>query len=123
GPWTINAERAISGSATINSWGEEMHIDKFLARLTLPLLMGTTSAAALAQDAGIADQPPAAGPEKTAGSIESQGEIVVTARRVRRQNIRHNSRRRLAECGPRLGVDVKRRACGVASADARWSVA
>ena len=42
---------------------------------------------------------------------------------VRRQNIRHNSRRRLAECGPRLGVDVKRRACGVASADARWSVA
>jgi transposase-like protein len=44
-------------------------------------------------------------------------------RLVRRQNIRHNSRRRLAECGPRLGVDVKRRACGVASADARWSVA
>ncbi|SIR29567.1 dihydroxy-acid dehydratase, partial [Bosea sp. TND4EK4] len=31
---------------------------------------------------------------------------------VRRQNIRHNSRRRLAECGPRLGVDVRRRACG-----------
>ncbi|WP_439540734.1 Ohr family peroxiredoxin, partial [Sphingomonas sp.] len=25
---------------------------------------------------------------------------------VRRQNIRHNSRRRLAECGPRQGVDV-----------------
>ena len=42
---------------------------------------------------------------------------------VRRQNIRHNSRRRLAECGPRLGVDVRRRACGVASADARWFVA
>ncbi|MEA3264235.1 MAG: hypothetical protein U9R07_12215, partial [Pseudomonadota bacterium] len=42
---------------------------------------------------------------------------------VRRQNIRHNSRRKLAECGPRLGVDVRRRACGVASADTRWSVA
>ena len=42
---------------------------------------------------------------------------------VRRQNIRHNSRRRLAECGPRLGVDVRRRACGAASADARWSFA
>ena len=41
---------------------------------------------------------------------------------VRRQNIRHNSRRKLAECGPRLGVDVKRRACGAASADVRWSV-
>ncbi|PZU49423.1 MAG: hypothetical protein DI568_06135, partial [Sphingomonas sp.] len=32
---------------------------------------------------------------------------------VRRQNIWHNSRRKLAECGPRLGVDVRRRACGV----------
>ncbi|RSX61090.1 hypothetical protein DAH92_22090, partial [Sphingomonas koreensis] len=43
--------------------------------------------------------------------------------RVRRQNIRHNSRRRLAECGPRQGVDVRRRTCGAASADVRWSVA
>ena len=42
---------------------------------------------------------------------------------VRRQNIWHNSRRRLAECGPRQGVDVRRRACGAASADVRWSVA
>ena len=42
---------------------------------------------------------------------------------VRRQNIRHNSRRKLAECGPRLGLGFMRRACGVASADARWSVA
>ncbi len=42
---------------------------------------------------------------------------------VRRQNIRHNSRRRLAECGPRQGVDVRRRTCGAASADVRWSVA
>lgn len=40
---------------------------------------------------------------------------------VRRQNIWRNSRRKLAECGLRLGVDVMRRACGVASADARWS--
>ncbi|MFM2280560.1 MAG: hypothetical protein RLZZ444_2791, partial [Pseudomonadota bacterium] len=39
---------------------------------------------------------------------------------VRRQNIRHNSRRRLAECGPRQGVDVRRRTCGAASADDRW---
>jgi len=36
---------------------------------------------------------------------------------VRRQNIWHNSRRRFAECGPRLRFDVRRRACGVASAD------
>ena len=42
---------------------------------------------------------------------------------ARRQNIWRNSRRRLAECRPRLGVDVRRRACGVASADVRWSVA
>ena len=42
---------------------------------------------------------------------------------VRRQNIRHNSRRRLAECGPRQGVDVRRRTRGAASADVRWSVA
>jgi DNA primase len=40
---------------------------------------------------------------------------------VRRQNIRHNSRRRLAEYGPRQGVEVRRQACGVASADVRWS--
>ena len=44
------------------------------------------------------------------------------AAHVRRQNIWHNLRRRLAECGPHLGVDVKRRACGVASADVRWFV-
>ena len=43
--------------------------------------------------------------------------------RVRRQNIWHNSRRKLAECGPRLGLGFRRRACGVASADARWFVA
>src|SRR5690606_15163092 len=42
---------------------------------------------------------------------------------VRRQNIWRNSGRRLAECRPRLGVDVRRRACGAASADVRWSVA
>jgi len=42
---------------------------------------------------------------------------------VRRQNIWRNSRRRLAECRRRLGVDIRRRACGAASADVRWSVA
>ena len=42
---------------------------------------------------------------------------------VRRQNIWRNSRRRLAERRPRLGVDVRQRACGVASGDVRWSVA
>ena len=36
---------------------------------------------------------------------------------VRRQNIRLILRRSLAECGARLGVDVKRRVCGAASAD------
>ncbi len=42
---------------------------------------------------------------------------------VRRQNIWRRSRRKLSEFGPRLRVDIKRRVCGVASADARWSVA
>ena len=42
---------------------------------------------------------------------------------VRRQNIWHNSRRRIAECGPRLGLMFRRRACGVASADVRVSFA
>ena len=41
---------------------------------------------------------------------------------VRRQNIWHKLGRGLAEYGPRLGVDIKRRAFGVASADVRWSV-
>ena len=49
--------------------------------------------------------------------------MLLPVRYVRRQNIRHNSRRRLAECGPRQGVDVRRRTCGAASADVRWSVA
>ena len=42
---------------------------------------------------------------------------------VRHQNIWLNSRRRLAEVRPRLGGYARRRACGVASADVRWSVA
>ena len=42
---------------------------------------------------------------------------------VRRQNIWRNWQRRLAECRPRLEVDVRRRACGAASCDVRWSVA
>ena len=42
---------------------------------------------------------------------------------VRRQMIRLRLRVRLAECLARRGVDVKRRSCGAASADVRWSVA
>ena len=42
---------------------------------------------------------------------------------VRRQNIWHRSRRKLAECGPRLLLGFRRRAYGVASADVQWSVA
>jgi hypothetical protein len=56
----------------------------------------------------------------------AKGDTILSPKRydpVRRQNIRHNSRRRLAECGPRQGVDVRRRTCGAASADVRWSVA
>ena len=57
----------------------------------------------------------------------SQGDLAIASHLeqslVRRQNIWRSSRRRLVECGPRLGVDLMRRACGVASADARWSVA
>ena len=39
---------------------------------------------------------------------------------VRRQIIWDSWRLRLAECRPHLWVDVKRRSCGVASADVRW---
>jgi hypothetical protein len=42
---------------------------------------------------------------------------------VRRQDIWRRWGRKLAESGPRLGVDVRRRACGAASADIRGSVA
>ena len=58
-------------------------------------------------------------------SVRFEGPVALATEtyRVRRQNIWHNSRRKLAECGPRPGVNVRRRACGVASADIRWSVA
>lgn len=50
------------------------------------LLMAGVSAPALAAQAAsapaTADQPPAEGAEKTAGNIESAGDIVVTARRT-----------------------------------------
>ena len=39
---------------------------------------------------------------------------------VRRQIIWDSWLRKLAECRPHLGVDVKRRSCGVASVDVRW---
>jgi len=61
-----------------------------------------------------------------AGSILARSEERTdqeVALRVRRQNIWHNSRRRIAECGPRLGLMFRRRACGVASADVRVSFA
>ncbi len=57
-----------------------------------------------------------------AGDHEAM-EDAVEAAAVRRQNIWHNSRRRIAECGPRLGLMFRRRARGVASADIRVSVA
>lgn len=47
----------------------------------------------------------------------------VTGFDVRRQDIWLRWGRKLAESGPRLGVDVRRRACGAASADIRGSVA
>src|SRR5690606_22970539 len=49
-------------------------------------------------------------------------DVVAILGLVRRQNIWHRPWRKLAECGPRLGVDIMLRVCGVASADARWSV-
>ena len=42
---------------------------------------------------------------------------------VRRRNIWHRWDRGLAESGLRLGLDVRRRACGEASGDVRWSFA
>ncbi|MBN8830195.1 MAG: hypothetical protein J0G94_06095, partial [Sphingomonadales bacterium] len=49
--------------------------------------------------------------------VAGQAEIHEVKELVRRHNIWHRSLRRLVECRPRLGVDVRRRACGVASAD------
>ena len=40
---------------------------------------------------------------------------------VRRQIIWDSWRLRLAECWPHLGVDIRRRSCGVGSGDVRWS--
>jgi hypothetical protein len=56
-------------------------------------------------------------------AIEIYGFVSPDTQSVRHQNIWRRSRRRLAEWGPRLGIDVRRRACGAASADVRWSVA
>jgi len=41
---------------------------------------------------------------------------------VRRRNIWRKERGVITESGPRLGLAFRRRACGVASADVRWSV-
>ena len=51
------------------------------------------------------------------------GGIIILDDFVRRQDIWRNLRRGLVEVRPRLGVDVRRRACGAASGDVRWSVA
>ena len=58
-------------------------------------------------------------------SLADARELAASVRKlaVRRQNIWHNSRRRLTECGPRLRLMFRRRACDVASADVRASVA
>jgi hypothetical protein len=61
--------------------------------------------------------------ESTPARLQKVLGVELCLGRVRRQNIQHNSRRKLAEFGPRLGVDVMRRACGVASAGVRWFVA
>ena len=45
--------------------------------------------------------------------------MVGTSHDVRRQDIWLRLRRRLAEDRPRMGVDVRRLACGFASADVR----
>ena len=56
-------------------------------------------------------------------TASGRGVRLEVRRSVRRQNIWHRSRRKLAECGPRLLLGFRRRAYGVASADVQWSVA
>ena len=53
--------------------------------------------------------------------LDSSNRLYAIVQAVRRQNIWRRSRRRLAERGPRPGVDIKRRACGAASVGVRWS--
>ena len=64
------------------------------------------------------------GDTRAAASVAAHNVLVqvdpANAATVRRQNIWRNVRRRLAECRARLGVDVRRRACGAASVDVRW---
>ena len=69
----------------------------------------------LAEKLGVA-VPPTCG-KSTLKLDHPLGEAII----VRRQNSWPNLRRRLAECWPRLVVDVRRRAFGAASADVRWS--
>ena len=58
-------------------------IERVHARM-LCVLLSAVSAPALAQTSAqtASDQPPPAGPEQTAGQLESAGDIVVTARRT-----------------------------------------
>ena len=55
------------------------------------------------------------------GAQLTTADIMMGFQLVCRQNIWRRSRRRLAERGPRPGVDIKRRACGAASVGVRWS--
>ena len=52
----------------------------------------------------------------SAGVIDSQ-----SVKTVRRQNIWRKLGCGLAGCRPRLGFEIRRRVCGAASADVRWS--
>ena len=54
--------------------------------------------------------------------IHVQDFEVEAALAVRRRNIWRKERGVITESGPRLGLAFRRRACGVASADVRWSV-
>ena len=58
--------------------------------------------------------------DKVKRSVLTRGENGTLSKSyVRRQDIWLRLRRRLAEDRPRMGVDVRRLACGVASADVR----
>ena len=101
----------------------------------LAISLAIAPATAQAQDATTADTDEAdlidnadvdTGPViivRAQGREQALTDVPVAVSAVRRQNIWHNSRRRIAECGPRLGLMFRRRACGVASADVRVSFA
>ena len=83
------------------------------------LLVGLLPCAGLVHAQGETDYPSVKNAAAIVDAIRSKAEL----KAVRRQNIWHNSRRRVAECEPRLGLMFRRRACDVASADVRVSFA